>query len=62
MVNEMGDKVLVKMMFYLVAFVAAWTGLILAFRGYVVPGVMVLGFGYVMFSVVHSGEGGEING
>lgn len=44
---------LAKMMFYLIAFVTAWTGLILAFRGYVIPGVMVLGIGYVMFSVVY---------
>lgn len=54
-----GDEVLAKMMFYLVAFVAAWTGLILAFRGYVVPGVMMLGVSYVMFSVLYPTEVGE---
>lgn len=53
---------LAKLVLYSVAFVAAWAGIVLAFRGYVVPGVMVLGIGYVIFSIVCPGEGGEAGG
>lgn len=42
-----------KLVLYSVAFVTAWAGIVLAFRGYIVPGVMVLGIGYVVFNVVH---------
>jgi hypothetical protein len=41
-----------KLVFYLSAFTSAMVGLVLVFRGYAVPGVMMVGFGYVLFNVV----------
>lgn len=49
-----------KLLFHAGAFTSAWIGLVLIFQGFVVPGAMVLGFGFVMFNVVN--KQGETNG
>jgi len=49
-----------KLLFRLVGFITAWAGLILTFKGYAVPGVMIGGFGYVLFKVTCPFEEGEI--
>ena len=40
-----------KVLFYIAGFTAAWAGLILMVKGYVVPGVLITGVGYVLFKV-----------
>lgn len=42
-----------KLLFHVGAFTSAWVGLVLIFQGFVVPGVMMLGFGFVVFNVVY---------
>lgn len=48
-----------KALFCIVGFTSIWTGLVLMFKGFAVPGVIVLGIGYVMFSVLYPTEVGE---
>jgi len=43
-----------------VGFIFAWAGIVLMFRGYAVPGVMVVGIGYTLFKVTCPYEEGEI--
>lgn len=43
-----------KLLFYSVSLVAAWAGLVLTFQGWVMPGVLITGFGLVVFNVVCS--------
>lgn len=45
-----------KALFCVAGFTTAWIGLVLMFKGFIVPGVMVLGIGYVVFNVVHPVE------
>lgn len=40
-----------KLLFRASSFITAWAGLVLMFVGYAVPGVLVTGFGYVLFKV-----------
>ena len=48
-----------KLLFRVSSFIAAWAGLVLIFVGYAVPGVLVTGFGYVLFKVTCPVEGEE---
>lgn len=49
-----------KVLFYIVGFIVAWAGLMLVVKGYAVPGVMIGGFGYVLFKVAYPVEEGEM--
>lgn len=40
-----------KVLFYVSSFITAWTGLIITFKGYVIPGMLIVGFGYILFKV-----------
>lgn len=40
-----------KLLFHVGAFVSAWIGLVITFKGYVIPGVLIVGFGYILFKV-----------
>lgn len=46
-----------KTLFYVVSFVSAWTGLLLTFKGFVIPGVMLIGVGCSLFNIVHFANG-----
>lgn len=41
-----------KLLFYVIAFVLSWTGIMLTFRCYVVPGVLIAGVGVCLFNVL----------
>ena len=47
-----------KLLFISMSFIFAWIGLVLTFKGYAVPGVMIVGFGYVLFKVTRPIEEG----
>ena len=49
-----------KTSFYVTSFIAAWAGLALMVEGYAVPGVLIVGIGYVLFKVTCPVEGGEM--
>jgi|LGOV01.1.fsa_nt_gb hypothetical protein len=46
-----------KGLFYVSSFTFAWIGLMLMFKGYAIPGVLIVGFGYTLFKVTCPIEG-----
>lgn len=48
-----------KLLFQVSSLLLAWAGLMLIFKSYAVPGVLIGGLGYVLFKVtLPEGEGG----
>ena len=48
-----------KTMFRVGAFITAWIGIVLVFKGYAVLGVMLIGIGYAMFDVTYQSKESE---